>query len=312
MSESEATQRDFSNFQLADNVFELANGLLPRIAETMNFHMPYTDNSVGERVYIPGEQVLRDFVGATGPDKELQKNIGELTDALGDDAVEVTAGWIETESGMMIPADRYFARPKSAPKKVDKGVFGGGVFRWPLRRTVLGMSLDPEMFEDGLTLYGSTRLVKPGEHQLARRFERIHGHMATENDIMKEYMKPMLELAGHKVDVVEPETANGDKALDYLFGKNPGLLGKSILMLTNTPNSIQAAGQLRLAALRADIRFDSNGDQLSMKGDGAPVARHGEKPDTHQNSISAVGQLARNSLFIYLNGLSAKAELAFN
>ncbi len=293
--------KDFSNFELGDNVLELANGLLPRIAETINFDIPSEQDGSGKRVHVPSEPLLRDFVKATGPDKEFQKNIGKLTEVLGDAAVEVAADWVETESGIMRPVDRYFARPEQAPKQVDVGVFGAGVFRLPLRRTILAMGLDPEMFKDGLVLYGGTRLVKPTEHQLARRFERTTGHMPTETEIMNEYMKPMLELAGHKVDVVEPETSKAKEALDYLFNKKPELLGKSILVITNTPNSIQATGVLRLAARRADSSFDSNGDQLSMKGDGIAVARHGEKPETHQNPITAVGQLVRNGLYVYLN-----------
>ena len=148
------------------------------------------------------------------------------------------------------------------------------------------------------------REMKPAEHQMVKTYEKRHGKFPTETDFAETYLRGLLEVAGFggdKVQVVPVKDNNGDRILDALFDRRPELLSGSITVVTNAPNAIQAAGQLRAVARRTDEQFDSDGDQLFMVSDSIQLARRGEAPKTHQNPETALVQLMRNALFLQRN-----------
>lgn len=284
---------DFSTYELSPelNVYDLANGLLPEVAQAAGF----------ELAPQPEASNLGAFIGKVGPDKELQKNIGVVKEALGDNATGQIADWID-RSGVLFPVERGFVRDTDLPGRTDALVWGGGVANWMLRRAALAQRFDPETVGRVYLPLGN-RKMKPVEHQLVATYAKEHGRLPTEYEFARAYLLGGLMLAGFtpKPKIIPVGSGNGDKVLETLFAREPQLLDGTVTVVANAPNAIQAAGQLRLAARKSDASFDSTGEQLFMASDSIPLARRGEATKTHQNPESALGQLIRNALFLEKN-----------
>lgn len=282
---------DFSNYELGDNVYELAGGVLPEMAEAAGFDL-------GPE---PTEEALSGLVGRLGPQRELQRNIELVKEFLGPYAQDRAADWVE-RSGVLIPLQRPFAAPGEMPREHDAIVFSGGVARWMLRRMTMVETIDPETVGRVVLPIGN-RPMGSVEHQLVKTFEARERRLPTEAEFAERYLLGRLAAAGFReVDLVKFDTKNGDDILAGLFAMRPELLDGSILVPANAPSAIQTAGQLRVAARNARSDFDSNGDQMAMVSDAIEVARNPkQKPATHQDPFSALGQIARNALFLQRN-----------
>lgn len=285
---------DFSDYELSSkdfSVYALADGMLPEIATAAQFTLTPE----------PDAENIGSLIGKVGPDKELQQNIGAVREALGPDAKDQIADWIE-KSGILFPVERGFADPTSLPEETDAIVWGGGVANWILRRAALTQRFDPDKVGRVVLPFGN-RVMKPTEHQLVKTFAKEKGRPPKEYEFGRAYVLGSLMTAGFtpKPKIIPVGDGNGDRVLDALFEREPQLLDGTITVMGNAPNTIQAAGQLRLAARRADPGFDSTGEQLFMASDSVPVARRGEAAKTHQNPETALGQLVRNALFLEKN-----------
>ncbi len=282
--------RNFNTYELGDNVYQLANGLLQEITEVAGYDIS-TD---------PTESELRGLVAKLGPDKELQQNISTVETVLGKNSDEIITGWIE-RSGMMLPLDRRFSLNQPSPEFVDSAVFSGGVANWMLRRGEVLKRLDPEKVGEVVLSMGN-RKMGLGEHQLVTTWAKSHdGQRPTEAEFAREYIVGSLALSGFQTEIFAVDSGNGDEVLDVLFSERPALVDKAIAVIGNAPNAIQAAGQLRLAGRRAHSKFDDEGEQVSMLSDSFPIANHGELPAFAQNPKTALGQLARNALILFNN-----------
>lgn len=314
-------QRDFTDYQRGDNPAELASGVVREIAAATG--SPLDDQ--------PTEAQLKDFIGDVGKKRELQENIGQVSQKLGKDATEIMADWVD-RSGVLRPVERAFADPTiPLPKKIGIVVVQADVVaNWMLRRKGQAERLDPEAVDE-LVLVVGTRTVKPAEHQLAatiNRNKRRAAGLPEEKDEPKpttdeekqkqkeereafyppaaEFLKRLrivegLEAAQFNATLLETGVSRGNDVLDELIAQRPELLETTVMAIGNAPSTIQAAGQLQDAARRADPSFNSNGDQLFMRGDTVEVARHGEKTATHQNPETALAQIARNAKYIHSN-----------
>lgn len=279
--------RDFSDYQLGDDVYSLGGGVIPEIAAAANYEL--TSGQAAQDV-LPG------LIGAVGPDKELQKNIGRVKQFLGDDAVQTAADWVE-RSGVLKPVERSFVQPGQLPDEIDSLLINGGVARWMLRRAAIAEQYSPERIGRIILPLGIRQMGKV-EHQLVTTLETKNGVKPTEQQFASEYLVGRLSLAGFKVELIPVESTDGDSILQELFTQYKSLTEGTMLVAGNAPSVIQSAGQVRLAARSAASSFDSNGDQLFMAGDTIQVARNGEKPATHQDPYTALGQIARNALFL--------------
>lgn len=282
---------DFSNYELSSdlNVHALAGGLLPEIAEAVGFKLAEQ----------PDEQNLEQFIGKVAPEKEFRQNIGIARQALGGGAEEKIAGWIE-RSGILSSLERSFIHNSEPPSRIDTIVWGGGVANWMLRRAAMTQRVDPEKVDRVLLPMGKRRM-RPEEHQLVETYGRRTGELPTEADFAGTYIRGSLALAGFEVEVIEIDDEDGDSISDSLFRMAPILLEDTLMVVGNAPNTVQAAGQLRMAARRLEDGFDSTGEQLFMTGDSIPLARHGETSKTYQDPETALGQLIRNALFLERN-----------
>lgn len=287
---------NFANYRLGPelDVFRLADGLLYEIADVADLDPPGT--------FAATEAKLEELVFRVGPERELQKNIEHIREMLGENATEQMADWID-RSGVMTPVERGFMHNKSVPEQVDSLVWGGGVANWMLRRMAMTQRFDPEAFGK-LYLPMSTRKMKDTEHQLVAQYKKEHNRQPTEYDFAMRFVRPILIHGGiqpAQIEVVDTQESDGDEVLKTFLHGNRQLFDSTVVVVANAPNAIQAAGQLRVAARSLDPTFDSTGDQLFMVSDSFPLARAGEKPATHQNPATALGQLARNALFLQRN-----------
>jgi hypothetical protein len=289
-----ASERDFSNYQLGDNPYELAAGLLPDMARALDYDLGV----------VPSEDALSNFIGHIGPAKELQQNIGLVQERLAsdDDALTLAANWTE-RSGIVSPIHRSFKSTEVAvPSEFDTAVITGGVARWMLRRAAQLRDLsDVSELRFGEVLVGAgIREMKESEHSTVARLAELNGRLPTEADFAEEVIVPHLQAAGLRARAVRFDTRVGDEVVKDLA--NTIQNRATVLVAANAPAALQTAGQLRVAM--RDIRpdFDTQGEQLFVSSDAIPVARHGESAATHQNPYTALGQIARNALFLYRSG----------
>ena len=289
---SSVAERNFSSYELGDNVYGLAHGLLIDIAEKAEYELGNA----------PTEARLKGLIEVLGPEKELQKNIELVKSNLGNAANETIANWVD-RSGILAPLDRNFVINVQGPEEVDSVVMTGGVARWMLRREAVVRSLDPEKVGMFYLPLG-TREMKPTEHQMVTNWVKTNDRNPTEYEFGRDYIMSSLRGAGIpwlKMIAIEVDSENGDEVLGALFVEFPQVLDGTVKVVSNAPNGIQAAGQLRIIAQDHDPGFDKYTDQLSVITDAIPLARKGEKPATHQNPVTALGQLARNALYLHLN-----------
>lgn len=284
---------DFSNYELssmhASGAYELSDGLIPEMAEATGF--PLSE--------VPNDDELRSFIGHIGPAKTLQDNIERAQSLLGSqsDATTIAADWVD-RSGVLKSVDRTFRDNTPAPARVGSAIISGGVARWMLRRRNAAESIDPEMVG---TLYVpvGNRPMGEGEHQLVKNFMRQHdGRVPTEAEFANAFVAGGLSLIGFNVKVFPVDDGNGDRVLDAFLNEYPEVLASDVRVIGNAPSVVQSAAQFREAAQRVDDSFDTIGAQLYMVGDTIPVARNGEGAATHQNPITALGQIARNAAFL--------------
>lgn len=287
-------ERDFSTYELGDDVYQLAGGLLREIAEVAHYTLSTE----------PNETELRGFIGVLGPEKELQRNIQGLQERLGSAAVHTVADWIEI-SGIMQPLDRTFKSNLKIAGKIDTLVVPGGVARWMLRRASILESIDPKIVAGDVFLLGSARKMRPTEHQIVENYQEVNDDI-DEGGFARKIIQPRIQNAGFSEKSVFvyspcPETENGDQLLRSFFESHRSVLREYVTVVSNAPNAIQSIGQFRQIAREFDTKFDDGTNQLSVISDGFPIARNGEGPETYQNPFTALGQLARNALFLYLN-----------
>ena len=282
---------DFSNYQSGEALYGLADNLLPEIADSIGF-------SLAER---PEVSNISELISVVGPDKELQKNISVVREVLGEDAKDQIADWIE-RSGIMYPVERGLVSPVAVPDSVDTVIINGGVANWMLRRTAVVQRLDPEKVGQVVLPIGN-RTMANVEHQLVASYEKKFGQRPTESQFAERYLLGSLALMGFDAQLIAVESGRGNEVLDALVATNPSTLDGTVVVASNAPNAIQAAGELRLAGQRSRANFDSAGEQVFMVSDSFPVARHGEAAKTHQNPETALGQLFRNAYFLVKNGV---------
>ncbi len=289
------TIADFSNYSLTDlksderGVFGLADELLPQMAHMFDYDLESSDDKV---------DAIQGLIGAIAPEKELQKNIEFMRTKLGPSALAIAIEWVES-SGVMKPLDRAFRDNTSLTEDgVDTVLWSGGVANWMLRRRNLTETLDPSKVGRVVLPLGQ-RAMGDHEHQLVEtlRNRNAFSGVVTEYDFGDKYIKDTLVSAGFNIRTIPVESTSGTEIIEKAFDTERGLTDDTILVVGNAPNVIQAAGTVRQVGREFKRSFDSGSDpQLYMYGDSIQLARHGEGTKFHQNPVSALGQILRNSV----------------
>ena len=296
---------DFESYDLADisrnpnRLYELSDGLVPEMAQALGFELSET----------PDVDNLKAFIGYISPEKTLQDNVALTRERLAKisdvDAVTTTANWVE-RSGSLNVISRSFVYPAGDLTRIGFGaaIFNTGVARWQERRAKELIALKERGVRFGeVIIFAGNRKMGETEHSEVEAIAKRTGELPTESDFASSYIKDMLTAKDIKTDVVAVDSSNADEIIREGILRKGYLYDLAILAIGNAPSTIQVAAQYRKAARSIEVdegfRFDEVGNQLYMAGDSIPVARHGENPATHQNPISALGQIARNALMLY-------------
>jgi hypothetical protein len=294
---------DFSDYELPElaqtpgGVYNLADGVLREIGDWFDFIL-------GEE---PTEAELRGLIAAVGPAKTLQDNIQHVQSVLGPDAINIAAEWLE-HSCMMDAVGGAFSAPMTElPELFDATIVLGGVANWQLRRMMTLLRLDPNRLSRVVWALGK-RVMGDSEHQLVKTLNWPNEPKITEFGFCDIVIAPLLRRAQLGPQLVYVDSTSGDEVCaEAASAAHYAVNNGKVLVIGNAPSTIQSAGQFLAAARQLNPSFNENGDQLYMKGDFFPVARHGEGKDTHQHPLSGIGALIRAALFLHLASQSIKA-----
>jgi hypothetical protein len=276
------SQRDFSNFELGDNVYELQAGLIPTIADRLEVPVGHEPTSAD----------LQAIMEKVGTNKVLRQN--EEVEAINrDDMVELVEA-----SNIQAPLSRSLWTPEvpATWDNVDFIVIMGGVANWQ-DRTV--DAIPDELRNKPIYNLGGTRIMdepteisNPNIGRFHTRFDRY----PTEAEYVASVTTPKLVATGRDVAATPHNTANGDEILDQFFETNPQLLEKRIAVIRVANAGVLMALQLQVAAQKHNPDFDNNRDdpQTFVITDTLPVARtiEQEKDAPHyQKAASALRQI---------------------
>ncbi len=275
--------RDFSNYILGDNVYELSGGLIPEIAETLQ--VPIQDK--------PNSDNLQSLMQQLGPNKELRNN-PEL-----DIELTVAVDFV-VRSGVQKALNRSVWSPElSADEEhVDAIVFQGGVANWQQRtaNTIIQQGLDRPVYGVVGDRVMGTNLERLNQQvsEFHRRFDRF----PTETEYAKRFIQTKLQAAGHEVTIVDFPEGNGDRLFASFLEAYPEVAnettGVAVARVANA--GLVNALQLRKAARAYNSAFDGNQHkpQLFVMTDDFPVACRSEElamPSKYQNPMTALRQV---------------------
>lgn len=283
-------------------VNSLAGGLMPEMAEAFGFELPVR----------PDEQTLKRFITEVAPARYLQDNIGLVQRRLDtyDEPVTIAADWVE-RSGVLLPMSRSFATPEALPEQsITDVAFMGGAARHMLRR-----GQTAEQYLDGkkgatLVVAAGAREMDVAEHELVPFYMDTHdGAAPTEADFAERFVMPRfagnLALMGkdgaERSYMIRVASKAGRDVAAALAAKELEINGMApTLIIGNAPSTIESVAQYRRARGDGFDRGDRLGQDVFVLSDGIAVARQGEGPATHQNPYTALGQIARNAMYLQL------------
>jgi hypothetical protein len=273
-----ASERNFNSFHLGDNVYELAGGLIPEIADRVGVPL-------GEQ---PSSESLGALVSVLGTNKVLRNN--EIVSTID---LSQAARFVE-KSGVQEALQRSLWHPKGLsrlPISYDATIATGGVANWQDRTAQLIVSdsvihtFTPVYLPTGNRIMNSPSEVK---NENVTDFMDLFGAAPTESQYAEQYVAPILERAGVRVDVIGYDTQNGDEIAQRFILANPNLFEpgnpwdlfeeptRTRLNFARVANAgIQLAVQFRKAAQAANAEFDvDRGDpQVFIQTDSLPVAQ---------------------------------------
>ncbi len=283
-----ATERNFHDFELGDNVYELAHGLIPEIAERLGIELGAEPNS----------QELFDLVGKIGKNKVLRDN-EEVTALRRGDMVQLVLN-----SGVQNELDRNLWTPMSragggfSPFSI---VLTGAVANWQDRATqhVERKIERTKRWEDAPIYYAAgtrvmdaaTEKTNPNVKKLFKMLQRY----PTEAEYAGAIAIPRLGGIFSKAVPTTFPTEKGDELAAMFFDLNSHLLDEKLVFVRVANAGIQLAIQMRQAALKRKSDFDSQEDpQVYIATDTFPLAYTEEQeaqPTQYQKAQSALRQV---------------------
>ncbi|MEO6760962.1 MAG: hypothetical protein ABI220_01120 [Candidatus Saccharimonadales bacterium] len=289
-----AAERDFSNFQLGDNVYELGGGVIPDIAERLDFE-------IGTE---PDSDKLGALVKIIGENKVLREN--EEVQAISLDK----AADLVNRSGVQEPLARSLWTPdKSLPSHIDTVIVTGAVANWQDRTASLLVDAVKRGFgADNLYLLSGNREMSSKSeinNQNIIRYYKEYGVYPLESNYATEFVKPMLEEAGYNVTNEAFETGKGDAiAAEFAANHSDVWIDDKTVSVARVANAgIQLAVQMQRAARDVNPKFDMdrNNPQLFVQADTRLVASAREQlddPANYQSPFTAMRQLVLTARYL--------------
>jgi hypothetical protein len=266
-----SSERNFNNYRAGDNVHELANGLIPEIAERFSVQLST----------VPTVEELGTLVGVVGKNKVLREN--EETTLL---SIEEAADYVD-RSGVLLQfkgAVKGVGDLSNISGSLDKLVMGGGVANWQDRVATMvvekqqrNYAVDgPGIDVHGIHLpIGNRVMQSPSElsNLNVQKYIELADTPPTEAQYASAFVIPRLQEAGlHNIDLYAYETADGDEIARRFMQDHPEVflgitempLGDDeymdvlsfVTVAATATAGIQRALQFRAAARAIDPQFD--------------------------------------------------------
>ncbi|MGB4759445.1 MAG: hypothetical protein WBP26_05315 [Candidatus Saccharimonadales bacterium] len=277
-----AEQRNFNNFELSgDNVYELAGGLIPEVADALEVR-------IGN---VPNQDDMQAIMGAVGTNKVLRDN-SEITGLSRDQM----AGFVD-RAGVQDFMARSFWTPDYRPESSDNNyLIVSGMANWQDRVVKLVNSERPGKLVYSLagnrTMNTGTEQTNPQVQQMHATFKRY----PKESEYAGRFVVPGLLAAGNDVLPTPFATGNADDMLEQFFAENPALLDERLIVARVANAGIIMAAQVREAARKFNPSYDADrvSPQLFVMTDWLPVARTAEdeaNPTNYQKAQTALRQV---------------------
>lgn len=277
---------DFSNFERGDNVLELADGLLPEMAEVFEVDL-------GQGT----EEDLGRLVGAIGTSKVLQENIPLVQEKLGTDqsGLEIAASWLG-RSGVQEALNRSLWIPELHTPDSASIVITGAVANWQDRTAQL-VSDQPN--EHVYIAAGNRVMETPTEKVNANveTFFESEGRYPTESEYALLFVAPVITASDKAVSLRSYDTANGEEIADRFLweGSHIFVEGRRIAFARVANAGIQLAAQFVRAARSLNFDTNSSDPQAFVLTDTFPIAQtedETKKAKAFQNPYTGIRQIA--------------------
>lgn len=286
-------ETDFNNFYLANlNVYEVADGLIPEIAERL-------DVKLGDE---PNSSALGELVGKIGTNKVLRDN-AEVTAIDRDTAVD----FVE-RSGVQQEMYRSLWTPEINADDVDAAVLTGAVANWQDRGVQIVESNIP--VDTPIYIATGSRVMDSATEQSntnVKLFFEKHSRFPSETEYAGRMVVGHLRReAGYSV--FWPPFGYGASAGDQLaadfFKRNSGLLDKKLAFVRVANAGVQLAVQMRKAARIQSPTFDTDPmyPQVFVITDDWPLARTDKQDDDpahYQKAATALRQVALTAKMLH-------------
>ena len=283
--------RNFSNFHLGDNVYELADGLVPEIAERV-------DVKLGNE---PNSQALSDLVRELGPNPALRSNPDPANI---DRRTAVELAYRSHLPGRM---SRSLWTPDIKPQsnrvstgdaKVDAAVLTGATANWQNRAaSIVPFGIFTYIAAGTRKMDTETEINHPDVQRL-----KEFGRYPTEAEYAASIIIPKLTNShvhsrfSQKILMTSYPTESGEELASRFFEDNQHLLDKRLLFIRAATGGVQLAVQMRKAAraLSADFDADKLNPQVFIETDSQPIAMtpQEETQPRFQKGSSALRQIA--------------------
>ena len=293
-----AAERNFATFYLGDNVYELAEGVLPDIAERLDLKLAIEPNSGDMQAVLDNlkrNKVLRHGIEITAIDQDTK---AELIDRSG----------IQSALSRSLHSPEYTLEPNN----IDALIMLGGMANWQHR----SVEVIPGAFK-GIPIFtvGGTRVMNTATETVREdvmSLAKKNGGYPTEAQYMAKVIVPRLVKAGHTVidqDVDSYKSADGDSLLRQLFTKHSHLARSNVAMVRVANAGIIMAIQMSQAARTINENFDMSPaePQAYVLTDSRQVARTDEQEIdafNYQKADPAISQLVLTAkkLHLYAGG----------
>lgn len=283
------TDRNFNNYVLGDNVYQLAEGLIPEIAERL-------DVSMGEQ---PNSEALSRLVGVIGKNKVLRNN-AQIT------AYELEeAGSLVLRSGVQEPLSRSLWSPDiKLPSTAEVTVITGGMANWqdrlPALLTERASSTTVYAASGNRTMDEDTELTNKN----VLDFQSKTGNLPSESEYISRYVLP--KLGKTSVKFTPYDTDQGNQIASSFVQDYPELFadGKQISFARVANAGIQLAAQFRKAARAVNPRYDADKlhPQVFVLTDSFPIAETAKQlknPRQYQSPFTALRMVALTAKMLH-------------
>lgn len=293
-------ERDFSNYEAGDRLYELGNGVVPRVAELIHFTLDEEPNDIQ----------LSELVGKLGKDKVLQNNEPPV-----ELDIETSARLVE-DSGVQKAVSRsLWTSDETVPGDVDAVIVTGAVANWQDRTAKLLIAKSRRGFEPKRVYLPTGNRVMNSATEIVNRnvvgFRKKHNdELPTENQYAEAIIAPRLEKAGLNVEVIPYATKDGAEIANRFIVQHTELISphKKITVARVANAGIQLAVQIRRSARQIALGFDydQTDPQLFVMTDRFPIAKTAQElkqSKEFQSPFTALRQVVLTGRYLVKEGL---------